>query len=124
MQTVRDLLNPTSTDPVRIRETTRKGVWLEGATAICVSSQQEVMKIVKSGAKFRATSKTDMNERSSRSHSLFIMTLIQVLSDGSSKVSQLNLVDLAGSERLQRSGATGVALQGEPASVGLTAVEE
>ncbi len=36
---MRDLLNPGSVDQVRIRETTRKGVWMEGVSAVCVASQ-------------------------------------------------------------------------------------
>lgn len=46
---------------------------------------------------------TDMNEHSSRSHSLFTITIesSEIGADGKShiKVGKLNIVDLAGSER-------------------------
>ncbi len=51
-----------------------------------------------------------MNSRSSRSHSVFIVTVEQKLSDGSRKVGKLNLVDLAGSERVGKTNAVGVQL--------------
>ncbi len=63
------------------------------------------------GRSNRATSSTDMNERSSRSHSIFIITVetSEVYSDGQShiRVGKLNLVDLAGSERQSKTHATG-----------------
>lgn len=56
----------------------------------------------------RATAATGMNERSSRSHSVFILTFIQNRkSDGMKARSTLMLVDLAGSEAVGKSGATG-----------------
>jgi hypothetical protein len=48
-----------------------------------------------------------MNARSSRSHTILVITYQQVNADGSRKAAKLNLVDLAGSERLNRTGATG-----------------
>ena len=47
-----------------------------------------------------------MNEQSSRSHSIFILTLTVLNNDdGSKKSSKLHLVDLAGSEKIQKTGA-------------------
>ena len=56
-----------------------------------------------------------MNEKSSRSHSIFSIILTQTQSKGSSnskpgdasRRSKINLVDLAGSERLSSTGASG-----------------
>ena len=52
-----------------------------------------------------------MNEKSSRSHSLFTITveMAEVGLDGKShiRVGKLNIVDLAGSERQSKTGATG-----------------
>jgi hypothetical protein len=39
-QTVRDLLNPSNPEQVRIRETTRKGVWLDGVTSVSAGCAQ------------------------------------------------------------------------------------
>jgi kinesin family protein 3/17 len=63
----------------------------------------------------RATASTRMNEVSSRSHAVFIITVEQIETypgmkvDNckSVKVGKLNLVDLAGSERVRITGATG-----------------
>jgi kinesin family protein 5 len=54
----------------------------------------------------RAISSTNMNERSSRSHMLFIITINQNnLQDLSAKTGKLYLVDLAGSEKVGKTGA-------------------
>lgn len=63
----------------------------------------------------RATAATGMNEKSSRSHSIFSIILTQTqinnqLDNGSidaSRRSKINLVDLAGSERLSQTCASG-----------------
>ena len=64
----------------------------------------------------RATASTKMNEVSSRSHAVFIITVEQITNavNGakidqckSVKIGKLNLVDLAGSERVRVTGATG-----------------
>lgn len=52
-----------------------------------------------------------MNEGSSRSHMLFIMTVHQNnLEDLSAKSGKLFLVDLAGSEKISKTGAEGKTL--------------
>eukprot|EP00615_Pteridomonas_danica_P011898 CAMPEP_0114331298 /NCGR_PEP_ID=MMETSP0101-20121206/2313_1 /TAXON_ID=38822 ORGANISM="Pteridomonas danica, Strain PT" /NCGR_SAMPLE_ID=MMETSP0101 /ASSEMBLY_ACC=CAM_ASM_000211 /LENGTH=1158 /DNA_ID=CAMNT_0001461573 /DNA_START=37 /DNA_END=3517 /DNA_ORIENTATION=- len=59
----------------------------------------------------RATKKTDMNETSSRSHSVFTLHLKAINKKLNAHIAgQLNLCDLAGSERVDRSGAKGVTL--------------
>lgn len=53
-----------------------------------------------------------MNQQSSRSHSIFIITLTQSNSiDLSVKTGKLYLVDLAGSEKIIKTGATGITLK-------------
>lgn len=54
-----------------------------------------------------------MNELSSRSHAVFIVTIEQMRENNTQregkeiKVAKLNLVDLAGSERVRVTGASG-----------------
>lgn len=56
----------------------------------------------------RSVGATEMNARSSRSHSVFTLHLKASNREQRSELSgKLNLVDLAGSERLSRSNATG-----------------
>lgn len=65
------------------------------------------------GTKSRAIAKTNMNESSSRSHAVFIITIEQMKENDNEtegkeiKVAKLNLVDLAGSERVRVTGASG-----------------
>ncbi|CDS07022.1 hypothetical protein LRAMOSA09545 [Lichtheimia ramosa] len=60
----------------------------------------------------RATGATNMNERSSRSHSVFTLRISGFnRSAKETCTGVLNLVDLAGSERLTQSGATGERLK-------------
>lgn len=63
------------------------------------------------GNKNRFVAATNMNEQSSRSHSLFQLTLSMTnQEDGSKKTGKLYLVDLAGSERSGKTGASGTRL--------------
>lgn len=53
-----------------------------------------------------------MNAESSRSHSIFVITISQKnLVDGSVKSGKLYLVDLAGSEKVGKTGASGQTLE-------------
>lgn len=68
------------------------------------------------GNKARTVAATQMNETSSRSHSVFTIFLTQRRKDPETnmegeKVSRISLVDLAGSERANSTGATGVRLK-------------
>ncbi len=63
---------------------------------------------MKKGNQNWAISSTLMNSESSRSHSLFILTISMTNSeDGSCKTGKLFLVDLAGSEKIMKTGAQG-----------------
>jgi kinesin family protein 5 len=67
-----------------------------------------MLKTMDSGAQNRKVAFTGMNERSSRSHSLFIVQLSQKnLKKDSSKQSKLYFVDLAGSEKVSKTGCQG-----------------
>lgn len=67
-----------------------------------------VDQLLDTAAKNRRVAATKANERSSRSHSIFMLTLKgSCAATGESSEGVLNLVDLAGSERLKQSGAEG-----------------
>ena len=56
---------------------------------------------------------SDMNAESSRSHSIFLITINQRNTEtGAQKTGNLYLVDLAGSEKVGKTGATGQTLEG------------
>lgn len=109
MENVKDLLSGDKTS-LKVRETPAKGVWVENLVEEFVTNEMEVLDLLQRGEKHRTTSATGMNETSSRSHSLFVLTVTQRLKDGSTKIGKLNLGDLAGSEKVGKTGATGTTL--------------
>ena len=81
-------------------------------TTVDLDSSGKVDSILQRASSNRSVASTKANERSSRSHSVFILKLIGENSmTGEKSEGTLNLVDLAGSERLAHSGATGERLK-------------
>ncbi|OAX84901.1 hypothetical protein ACJ72_00723 [Emergomyces africanus] len=77
-------------------------------TTVHLDSPGRVESILRRAAKNRSVAATKANERSSRSHSVFILKMIgENCLTGERSEGTLNLVDLAGSERLSHSKATG-----------------
>uniref|UniRef100_A0A7S0HXP6 Kinesin-like protein n=1 Tax=Hanusia phi TaxID=3032 RepID=A0A7S0HXP6_9CRYP len=108
---IRDLLSPEK-DNLKIREDKAGGIYVEGATSHYITTEMEVQQALEAGASSRATAETLMNQASSRSHSIFIVTLEQTNTlDGSRKKSKLFMVDLAGSETVKKTGAEGATLK-------------
>ena len=115
----RDLLNQSA--PLNIREDPKKGVYVDAKETI-VTSFEQVLNVLEAGEKIRHVGSTSMNERSSRSHTIFRITLESRMknedgdaiadarapaADSIVRVSTLNLVDLAGSESVRLTGASG-----------------
>jgi kinesin family protein 5 len=109
-EVVRDLLSPAS-PALRVRESPDRGVWVDGLSQVFCTSPADIFELLRLGETARATSATNMNAVSSRSHSLFVLELTQKLTDGSTKTGRLNLVDLAGSEKVAKTGASGETLE-------------
>lgn len=111
MEKIRDLLMPQN-DNLPIHEEKSRGVYVKGLLEIYVSSVQEVYEVMRRGGAARATAATNMNQESSRSHSIFVITITQKnVETGSAKSGQLFLVDLAGSEKVGKTGASGQTLE-------------
>ena len=111
MERIRDLLVPQN-DNLPVHEEKSRGVYVKGLLEIYVSSVQEVYEVMRRGGAARATSATNMNQESSRSHSIFVVTISQKnVETGSAKSGQLFLVDLAGSEKVGKTGASGQTLE-------------
>ncbi|KAG5323987.1 CENPE protein, partial [Acromyrmex heyeri] len=110
---VNDLLNKNqdknSTD-LKVHEDVNGQVFVKCKEEV-TNSPENVLAIMNKGNKSRRIGETNMNERSSRSHTIFRITIESreagAGSDGAIQVSQLNMVDLAGSERARLTGATG-----------------
>ncbi|XP_034384093.1 centromere-associated protein E isoform X4 [Cyclopterus lumpus] len=116
-ETVSDLLvDSWKRKPLEVRETINKNIFVADLTEELVTSSTQALAWIRKGEKNRRYGKTKMNERSSRSHTIFRMILESRESsenaegenaDGAIIVSHLNLVDLAGSERTSQTGADG-----------------
>ena len=108
LEKIRDLLDVKKTN-LPVYEDANRVPYVKGVTERLVGSPDDVMKAVKKGKKNRAEGKTNLNEHSSRSHSIFLIQLAQKNKETGTKLTgKLYLVDLAGSERLAKSGAKGV----------------
>lgn len=92
-----------------IRHDLAKGkTTITDVNTVLLDSPNTVTTLLKRAAANRSVAATKANERSSRSHSVFILKLLGENSiTGEHSEGTLNLVDLAGSERLNHSGATG-----------------
>lgn len=81
-------------------------------TTVELNSPSKVESILRKAMNNRSVAATKANERSSRSHSVFMLRLTgQNKLTGEKSEGTLNLVDLAGSERLSHSGSTGERLK-------------
>ncbi|CAG9133028.1 unnamed protein product [Plutella xylostella] len=83
------------------------GFYIPEMTSVVCKSAAEMVRVMTAGARRRAAACTDMNEHSSRSHAVFLVTVeaahkhTHVI-----RVGKLNLVDLAGSERQRKTNAS------------------
>lgn len=109
-EVVNDLLNPAG-QSLRIREDPQ-GTFVEGIKEEVVLSPAHALSLIAAGEEHRHVGSTNFNLLSSRSHTIFTLT-IESSSYGESNegeavtFSQLNLIDLAGSES-SRAETTGV----------------
>ncbi|CAM9767647.1 unnamed protein product [Choristocarpus tenellus] len=119
-EVIHDLLNPKKEQSLRIREHPDLGIYVDGLCELVVHSEVDVLRLIEQGGAVRKVACTNMNERSSRSHSCFTIKVEKKTSedlDGgdvqreTSLNSKINLVDLAGSERAKKTGATGSTLK-------------
>jgi len=86
----------------------KKQTMISNVTTVPLDSPTRVEEILERAASNRSVAATMANQRSSRSHSVFILKLVGENSiTGERSEGTLNLVDLAGSERLSHSGVTG-----------------
>jgi hypothetical protein len=84
-----------------------------------VKDASDVLKLIYQGSAVRHVGATQMNDQSSRSHSVFTIKLEQKivteLGDNRQREqmikAKINLVDLAGSERASKTGASGATLK-------------
>ncbi|XP_058409071.1 kinesin-like protein KIF17 isoform X1 [Diceros bicornis minor] len=112
---VRDLLGADTKQKLELKEHPEKGVYVKGLSMHTVHSVAQCERIMEMGCKNRSVGYTLMNKDSSRSHSIFTISIEIYAVDERGKdhlrAGKLNLVDLAGSERQSKTGATGERLK-------------
>ncbi|XP_029937103.1 kinesin heavy chain [Myripristis murdjan] len=107
---IRDLLDVSKTN-LAVHEDKNRVPFVKGCTERFVSSPEEVMDVIDEGKANRHVAVTNMNEHSSRSHSIFLINIKQENMETELKLSgKLYLVDLAGSEKVSKTGAEGAVL--------------
>ncbi|XP_030062916.1 kinesin-like protein KIF14 isoform X3 [Microcaecilia unicolor] len=104
--------------PLRVREHPTYGPYVEELSVNVVTSYSDIQCWLELGNKQRATAATGMNDKSSRSHSVFTLVMTQTKTEFVEEeehdhriTSRINLVDLAGSERCAVSQARGQQLK-------------
>jgi kinesin family protein C1 len=112
---LRDLLTPAQDAKKKIEirhDESRKQTNLTNCQSVRFDTADKVELMLKQAQNNRSVAATKANERSSRSHSVFILRLVgENAATGERCEGTLNLVDLAGSERLNHSGAEGAQLK-------------
>uniref|UniRef100_A0A2K6U627 Kinesin-like protein KIF14 n=1 Tax=Saimiri boliviensis boliviensis TaxID=39432 RepID=A0A2K6U627_SAIBB len=100
--------------PLRVREHPVYGPYVEALSMNVVSSYADIQSWLELGNKQRATAATGMNDKSSRSHSVFTLVMTQTKTEfveGEEHdhriTSRINLIDLAGSERCSAAHTSG-----------------
>ena len=110
---LRDLLSLEENAKLKIYEDSQKkgtsATFVQGMEEAHIKTASDGIKLLQKGSHRRQVAATKCNELSSRSHTVFTITVYIKMSaeNGEDFVSagKLNLVDLAGSENIQRSGA-------------------
>ncbi|WIA35058.1 hypothetical protein OEZ86_003547 [Tetradesmus obliquus] len=101
---------------VSIRETGKGEIVLEGAIEAPISCLEDLAAVLEQGNAIRATASHKMNQSSSRSHAILVISMEQRALPSAARAlpaelrylrSKLHLVDLAGSERAKETGTTG-----------------
>ncbi|XP_047580598.1 kinesin-like protein KIF17 isoform X4 [Lutra lutra] len=112
---VRDLLGTDTKQKLELKEHPERGVYVKGLSMHTVHSVAQCERIMETGWKNRSVGYTLMNKDSSRSHSIFTISIeiyaVDERGQDHLRAGKLNLVDLAGSERQSKTGATGERLK-------------
>ena len=107
---IKDLLVKNGSKKLELKDKDT-GVYVKDLSTFVVKNPSDLNDVFDEGNLNRHVAATLMNEHSSRSHSVFTITVesSEMKEDGKAhiKVGKLNIVDLAGSERQSKTGATG-----------------
>lgn len=108
---IRDLLATDVAKRLELRERPEVGVYVKDLSSFVCKNIGEIERVLAKGRQNRSVGSTNMNEHSSRSHALFMITVEHSETDTVGvehiRVGKLNLVDLAGSERQLKTKTVG-----------------
>ena len=99
---------------IEFQEDSKGNVSVKGLSKHKVTNEEECFNLLFEGESNRTISEHKLNQGSSRSHCLFMITLemkSKIESTEKIMISKLNFVDLAGSERVKKTGSSGVILK-------------
>ena len=122
-ESINDLLDNSKIN-LDLRETSNKEIIINNLTEIKINNHEEAQNLLIKGNESRIVASTKLNEKSSRSHSIFRLN-VEVTknkskntefpgTDSSDKIilkSHINLIDLAGSENSSKTGCVGQRLK-------------
>jgi len=120
-ESINDLLDNTKIN-LDLRETSNKEVIVNNLTEIKINNHEEALNLLSKGNESRIVASTKLNEKSSRSHSIFRLN-VEITKkkennnnyeNESEKIilkSHINLIDLAGSENSSKTGCVGQRLK-------------
>lgn len=108
-ESINDLIE-TSKKYLKYREG-KEGIYEENLTEIRADTPEIAFNLVNQGDSNKIIAETKLNEKSSRSHCIFRLSLEVQDSKGKTYQSVLNLIDLAGSENATKTKTEGVRLK-------------
>jgi len=113
---IRDLLSKTPKAKLELKDHPDGGVFVKDLSTLIVKGVNDLVQVMEVGQRNRSVASTLMNNESSRSHSIFTITIetaetSQIDDKEHIRVGKMNMVDLAGSERQSKTGASGETLK-------------
>ncbi|KAL4453436.1 hypothetical protein ABPG74_017643 [Tetrahymena malaccensis] len=106
-----DLLNPNG-QKLQIREDSESNeVYVQDLITVPIKNIDQAIKLIEAGLNQRMLGPQNMNQYSSRSHTILNVYVNQRISYSEYIVSNIAFVDLAGSERIKKSNSTGIRME-------------
>ncbi|OTF70202.1 Kinesin-like protein [Euroglyphus maynei] len=112
------------TKTLELKENPDGKIVIKDLSNFLINNVNDLKKLKEAGDKHRAFGSTKMNQRSSRSHTIFTITMENEIGADNPdtsvvRVGKFHLIDLAGSERQTKTGTTGIRLK-EAAKINLS----
>lgn len=109
---VKDLLNPSSRDSLTVRWSKDRGFYVENLFIVECETQDDLIAVLEEGMRQKQMGTTNINEHSSRSHTIMTLLIDSEMPDQEeqglylTKHGKISFVDLAGSEKVKELGSS------------------